>query len=510
MSSEYGYLALNSGSGEATVSGTGSQWNITTNLNVGGAGHATLDIEAGGTVTTGFSGTIGDASPAVGMVNVSGATSTLNLGSNLIVGRSGSGTLVIEDGGSVESQTGFLGQFAGSQGNVTITGAGSLWTTTGDLYLGGDDTAAGGTGLLSLLNEGQVDVGGALYVHNTGTIHGAGTVIGEVVSSGRVAPGNSPGILTITGDYTQTASSVLEIEVQGYTAGTEHDQLQVSGTATLAGRLEVPILQPFDPNDGPYPPPTPGQSIQFLTAGTRTGEFSAVVSPNLQTLYPGLAIDVAYESGGARLSFAPIKTTVVFDEDSSSTANWFDPNDTWEDTASPGDPVIPTLLHDISIQNLTISAQEVEVVTSNAFVAKLSVGGGSNDLVVKIGGGAFSETMGNLSSTLGVTVVSKGVVAMNGGTLATSTMTLDGGNLIGNGLVGLSSNTSVGTGTLTVSSGIISPGFSVGHLEVDGNYLQTSSGQLSLEVDDPNSFDTLAITGDASLGGTLVVTGNRH
>ncbi len=51
-----------------------------------------------------------------------------------------------------------------------------------------------------------------------------------------MSPGASPGTLTITGDYTQTSAGTLAIEIGGVTAGTQFDQLAVSGVAGWAAR----------------------------------------------------------------------------------------------------------------------------------------------------------------------------------------------------------------------------------------------------------------------------------
>jgi hypothetical protein len=48
--------------------------------------------------------------------------------------------------------------------------------------------------------------------------------------------------LVITGDYTQTANGVLNIELGGPNAGTDYDQLVVSGQALLAGTLNVSLI----------------------------------------------------------------------------------------------------------------------------------------------------------------------------------------------------------------------------------------------------------------------------
>lgn len=49
------------------------------------------------------------------------------------------------------------------------------------------------------------------------------------------APGASPGCVTITGDLTLNSGDVLEIEIEGTTPCTEHDQFTVTGTVTLGG-----------------------------------------------------------------------------------------------------------------------------------------------------------------------------------------------------------------------------------------------------------------------------------
>ena len=53
--------------------------------------------------------------------------------------------------------------------------------------------------------------------------------------------GNSPGTLTIDGDYSQTGSGQLLIEIAGIAPGL-FDLLLVSGTVTLGGTLNVDLL----------------------------------------------------------------------------------------------------------------------------------------------------------------------------------------------------------------------------------------------------------------------------
>ena len=66
------------------------------------------------------------------------------------------------------------------------------------------------------------------------------------------------------------STSTLEIEVDGTTADTQHDQLIVGGTATISGTLSVSINYTPSTND----------RIVFLSATTISGTF-ATISPAL-------------------------------------------------------------------------------------------------------------------------------------------------------------------------------------------------------------------------------------
>ena len=125
--------------------------------------------------------------------------------------------------------------------------------------------------------SGQVQTGG-------GTLSGTGTVRGPLNNTGgTVAPGLSPGILRVTGSYTQGAGGALNVEVGGTTPGSGHDQLDVSGAASLNGTLNVTTLTGFTP--------TEGQSFQFLKHASRSGQFATVNG----TVSGFLAYEVQYQ-----------------------------------------------------------------------------------------------------------------------------------------------------------------------------------------------------------------------
>ena len=102
-------------------------------------------------------------------------------------------------------------------------------------------------------------------------------------------PGPGLGTLTITGDYTQTASGELAIEVGGLTPGTGHDRLSVGGTATLDGALSVDLV------NGDFP--AVGDTVAVdLGIGTTGG-----------TTFAGLSEGTAFDMAGpttVRVSYA--------------------------------------------------------------------------------------------------------------------------------------------------------------------------------------------------------------
>jgi len=109
------------------------------------------------------------------------------------------------------------------------------------------------------------DISGMTTVEAPGTLGGSGTLTGNVLNQGMVAPGDSIGTLTITGDYTHAAGAVLENEVGNGAS----DLLAVTGMADIqGGTLQVV----------PYGYAT-ANNYSFLTAGTLQGAFDQIDTP---------------------------------------------------------------------------------------------------------------------------------------------------------------------------------------------------------------------------------------
>jgi hypothetical protein len=94
-----------------------------------------------------------------------------------------------------------------------------------------------------------------------------------------------------------------------------------------------------------------------------------------------------------------------------------------------------------------------------------------------------------------------GGVTLDGGVFQLTTFALTNGTVRGSGTV---------QATTFTNASVVSPGVAgdpVGAIFVSGAYQQASAGSLALDVQgiDAGDFDTLSITGSASLGGTLAV-----
>ncbi|MDP6543049.1 MAG: hypothetical protein QGH60_03605 [Phycisphaerae bacterium] len=132
VSSKLGYI--NGSGGVVTVSGPGSTWIIFQELSVGGYfGDGELYILNGGVVSD-ADGVIGNSYSSIGEVTVSGAGSTWTNSGDLVVGDTGDSLLVITDGGSVSNVDGEIGYR--SIAGVNVSGVDSTWTNSGDLIVG--------------------------------------------------------------------------------------------------------------------------------------------------------------------------------------------------------------------------------------------------------------------------------------------------------------------------------------------------------------------------------------
>ena len=208
--------------GTVTVDGTDSTWNNSDQLNIGTVGTGTLNIQNGGTVfsTASF---IGGNAGAVGVATVDGAGSTWTHSTDLVVGNTGDGTLNVSNGGSITNNFGILGLDEGAKGTATVDGVGSNWTGVNQFYVGFD-----GNGTLNLQNGGSISVTDTFIALNA-------TASGNATVSGTGTNWDMSGFLVIG----QSGIGTLKIENGGLvTVGTD---VVVANVAGSQGTLEFGI-----------------------------------------------------------------------------------------------------------------------------------------------------------------------------------------------------------------------------------------------------------------------------
>jgi hypothetical protein len=266
---------------------------LDTDLNLSGAG-ASLDFLDGSTVSVGpgvRSATIRLSGDGAGISNDSYPTETVTIGRGITI--------------SGENPNGYISGPIDNLGTITQQGGGQL--TLNDVVNGGIVKVASGgmvtvqgpfsnAGTVKIATGGTFSTSGADYTQSAGTtivdgllsaanfnlmgglLTGAGTIQADVTNAATVEPGDPFGTLTIQGDYTQTATGVLLIQIGGRN---RYGQLVVTGTATLGGTLEVSLRNDYVP--------AVGTSIEILTFAQYSGSFATDVGlglPHRRSLTP--------------------------------------------------------------------------------------------------------------------------------------------------------------------------------------------------------------------------------
>ncbi|WP_428029879.1 autotransporter outer membrane beta-barrel domain-containing protein [Ancylobacter sp.] len=167
----------------------------------------------------------GDSSGFTGTTTI-GAGATLQVGDGATSGALGG---AIVDNGTLIFDRSDEASFAG-----TISGEGLIDKSgSGTLTMSGNSSSFAGT---TTVSAGELKIsgwlGGVVTTQSGSTLSGSGTVGGIVAEAGStIAPGNSPGTLTVAGNYEQQSGSTYAVEVQPGSAVS--DVISVQGSATL-------------------------------------------------------------------------------------------------------------------------------------------------------------------------------------------------------------------------------------------------------------------------------------
>ena len=229
-------------SGTVNVVGLGSSWQNSGILTVGGDGAASLTIDAG-SVTAGGAAMGSNFSPVTVDITNQGSLSVLG---DVSIGGAAATVLTIEKGGTFDSGINATVGGAGGDTTVTITGTDSAWT----LHGAGNNLLVDDKGTVFVMDNATL-TSSSITVNTGGVLNGqGGHIVGNLINAGgTITPGDATGIMTVTGNFSQT-SGMLLLEIDGL-GPTQFDQLNVSGTADFTGgSIELLFGNGFVPTAG--------------------------------------------------------------------------------------------------------------------------------------------------------------------------------------------------------------------------------------------------------------------
>ncbi|WP_147292636.1 autotransporter domain-containing protein [Undibacter mobilis] len=266
--------STNRSRGTVTVTGLGSTWNannvfvgwnsigtvnildratfaVNTDLSIGtcNCSSGTMTVSGGSTVTIGNNWTVGEAAGGTAVMTITGAGTSVTATGDLQVGSLGIGTLNVQDGGSATAANIYVGFGNGSSGTLNVSGGASL-TATGDLTVGDN-----GTGILNVRSGAAVTAVNGIIGNNASSsgvvsVSGAGSTAtftgGLIVGLGGVGTGAlaiaDGGIVNVTGNtlngdsVTVGAGSVLNT---GNYAGTAGVTTSIGLRSSSSGRINA-------------------------------------------------------------------------------------------------------------------------------------------------------------------------------------------------------------------------------------------------------------------------------
>ena len=217
------------------------------------------------------------------------------------------------------------GPFVADHTSAAIDGLSNGFTNANSrIFFGGNGNDRFDDFEIKTATNGTIDITTATFTDpvtiSGGAINDAATgtdiTAPSVTLTGTVAPGQSPGILTVDGDFTFADDSTFEIEVGGTTPGTasnNHDQIAVTGTVTIGSNVTLTTL-PFNSFA-----PVGGESITIIdndgSADAITGTFQGLAEGALVTNFAGSPYDatISYIGGDGNdvvLSVQPLETSV--------------------------------------------------------------------------------------------------------------------------------------------------------------------------------------------------------
>ncbi|WP_080434935.1 autotransporter outer membrane beta-barrel domain-containing protein [Burkholderia ubonensis] len=499
---------------------TSSDWTVGSNWSTGTApaGNVTINVQAPNAAVLGVSG---PGTAAIGTLAVGNGVGT-------------TGALTIQ-GGSVLSSSAndTIGFNAGASGVVTVTGAGSTWSSTAGLVVG---AGAGATGTLNVANGAAVGIVGNMGLGQNGSTATLNVTSGGKLATGAAVMGNGSStnaFANISGAGSQwTVGGTLTLGVGGSPGNPVNSTLNVQngGTVTVAGDINVGGAN-LGAHYAAGTVSVAGAASQLSSTGTiRIGGFgsgtltvsdNAVANANTVTLTTNavgrgtLNLSSGSTLGTQALTAGPGQAQANFD---SATVR-----------AAASNPAFITGFTgtglNIATGGLTLDTGVFDVTAASPF--------SGTGALTKIGAGTATLTGDN--TYLGGTTISAGTLQLgNGGTSGSivgnvtnnGTLSFDradtatyGGTIAGSGAVNqVGTGTTVLTGNNTYTGGttIAAGTLQLGNGGTSGSIVGnvTNNGALSFDRSDTAAFSgTISGSGAVSqigTGTTVLMSNNSY
>ncbi len=511
--------------GRAVITGAGSTWTALGTIGVGHWGKGRVDIDQGGKLAIGTDSYIASGLGAVGVVNVSGSTSSFTTGGTLLLGAGGNGTVNLTNGATATAQFSRIGVSAGSVGLMNVSDGG-VWQTRSALYVGQD-----GTGTARLSSGATATVAAGLYVGTASTGNGTveitgtgssmtmgasqmligdlGTAAVTVSDGGQLSGGDTwmgnraggNGSIEVTGSGSSFQTTALKVGTNGTgsfvvddgAVATVTGSVDLAMTTTSRGTIKVgtdAVLAVGSATPVEFKAGS-GQGLFELAGGTLRANASmmllsdvAISADSTLDAHSGISAYRAF-SGAGQLRKTGNSTLMLFDADRSAWTGGLqvDEGTVWVyGSKSVGTGVLGLadgttlgLAHAVQLDNSVRLQGEVAVEVADGASATLagSNGGTNNSVLVKRDAGTLTLTGGTFA----------GATRVEGGTLRVTGNALNGGNI------------EIGSG---------------GTFEIDTTRVLTYAGQISGSGFLRQGRHSLTLSGDSSaFTGTTVINAGQ-
>ncbi len=423
------------------------------------AGSSTISVAGDWSITG------GTFDAATGAVVFDGAAQNLTNGGTALADltHSGTGTLTLHDTLAV---TGTL-----TNGSNTLDLNGHTLTAASTVVNGG-----------TLLVDGSFS--GSVTVSSPGTLAGTGTLTGNVSGTGTVAPGTAAkiGILTIDGNLSQPGTVAFRIDTAYAAAGTDFDQLSVSGTVDLTGSTLS-----FDGTGATAAPPPQQLMTLIRNTGSSATVTDATTTPAAGTAFAlGVGFFEAFYNGGTG-------NDVVLVDASAPTVAYVSPSFAGD---NPG--------QSIADADFGTAGNQPALFGVNAFAtigAALTAITSSGQVIVNAG--TYPEAVG-VSATQTLTIT-------NGAAVTVDSLSTQPGTIVqinGTSLTFGDATSTLLPGAITGSGQLIKDGSGTVALAATDSYTGTTTINAgTLEVDG-SLAGSVTVAATATLDGTGTVGGN--